>query len=277
MLNYTQGDVNINGIKIHYYRTGGNKPPFILLHGATDNGLCWTPVAEILAGDYDVIMPDAQGHGLSDRLDKSFSSKNHALQVVELMKQLGLVKPIIMGHSMGAGTTVDIASGHSELLKAVILEDPAWQIEGQITDEQREEMRKQREEMFQASIGYRKHTREEIIAECKVTNPRWSEAEILPWADSKLQFDPTLLAAIQPNMHSYVELVPKIQCPTLLIISDGGIVSAETARHASKLWKAKTPLRWIQIKNAGHNIRREQFKIFCETLLSFLHDYNTNK
>lgn len=59
MLQYSEGDVNINGIKIHYYRTSGNKPPFILLHGATDNGLCWTPVAEYLAGQYDVIMVDA--------------------------------------------------------------------------------------------------------------------------------------------------------------------------------------------------------------------------
>ena len=69
MLIYTEGDVNINGIRVHYYRIPGNGSPFILLHGATDNGLCWTPVAEDLAGQYDVIMVDAQGHGLSDRLE----------------------------------------------------------------------------------------------------------------------------------------------------------------------------------------------------------------
>ena len=56
MLNYTQDDIKVDGVKIHYYRTGGKKPPFILLHGATDSGLCWTPVAELLAKDYDVII-----------------------------------------------------------------------------------------------------------------------------------------------------------------------------------------------------------------------------
>lgn len=60
---YTEGDTMINGVKIHYYRTGGNKPPFVLLHGATDNGLCRTPVAEKLADKYDVIMPDALATG----------------------------------------------------------------------------------------------------------------------------------------------------------------------------------------------------------------------
>ena len=49
MFEYTQGCVKVNEINIHYYCTGGDKPPFILLHGASDNGLCWTPVAEILA------------------------------------------------------------------------------------------------------------------------------------------------------------------------------------------------------------------------------------
>ena len=38
-MNYTEGDVTVNGVNIHYYRTGGGKPPFVLLHGATDNGL----------------------------------------------------------------------------------------------------------------------------------------------------------------------------------------------------------------------------------------------
>ena len=126
MLTYTEGDLKVKGIKIHYYRIGGKKPPFVLLHGATDNGLCWTPLAEFLAGKYDVIMPDAQGHGLSDRLDPAFSIENHTAQAVGLIKGLGLKKPIIMGHSMGAGTTVNIAVEYPSLPKAIILEDPAW-------------------------------------------------------------------------------------------------------------------------------------------------------
>jgi pimeloyl-ACP methyl ester carboxylesterase len=34
-------DVNANGTNIHHYRTGGAKPPLVLLHGITDSGLCW--------------------------------------------------------------------------------------------------------------------------------------------------------------------------------------------------------------------------------------------
>ena len=55
----------VNGLKLHYTRTGGAKPPVVLAHGFSDDGLCWTPVAEALAADYDVVMVDARGHGRS--------------------------------------------------------------------------------------------------------------------------------------------------------------------------------------------------------------------
>jgi N-formylmaleamate deformylase len=56
MAQWQSGDVTANGIKIHYTRTGGGKTPLVLNHGATDNGLCWTPVARALEAEYDVIM-----------------------------------------------------------------------------------------------------------------------------------------------------------------------------------------------------------------------------
>lgn len=37
--------VHTNGIRIHYTRTGGDKPALVLLHGITDNGLCWSRTA----------------------------------------------------------------------------------------------------------------------------------------------------------------------------------------------------------------------------------------
>jgi N-formylmaleamate deformylase len=270
MFEYRDGYVKANGIKIHYYRTGGNKPPFILLHGAADNGLCWTPVAELLAEKYDVIMPDAQGHGLSDRLDKDFTFGRQAVQMVALSRELDIRKPLIMGHSMGAGTASSIAAERPDLPRAIILEDPAWRTPETTAFESDEAKAKQREEFMRSLTGYGKRTREELIAECRQANPRWSEAEIIPWAESKLHFDPALFTNFRPELPFYAELVPRIKCPTLLIISDGGLVTAETAEHASKLWRSKKPFQWVQIKGAGHNIRREQFGAFCDALFGFL-------
>ena len=269
MRNFIGSNFKAGRIKIHYYRTGGSKPPFILLHGVTDNGLCWTPIAKVLARQYDVIMPDAQGHGLSDRLDPDFHFVNHAAQVVALIKHLEITNPIIMGHSMGAVTAVNIAVEQPRLPKAIILEDPAWRAQEAIDSETNDESTKMRD-AFTKMLTAR--TRKELIAECRIANPRWSEDEIIPWAEAKLQFDHTLLSNMELNSPTYIEIVPQIQCPTLLITSDGGIVSAEIARHVSKLWESKKPFRWVQINGAGHNIRREQFEKFMDSVACFLQE-----
>ncbi|MGD0100647.1 MAG: alpha/beta fold hydrolase [Acidobacteriota bacterium] len=125
-MEYQEGSLIIDGIKIHYYRSGGRKPAIVLLHGGTDDGLCWGRTARELAEQFDVIMPDAQGHGFSDRLDAEFSFDNHTKHVAGLVKELGLEKPVIMGHSMGAGITCSVAMEYPDLPKAIILEDPSW-------------------------------------------------------------------------------------------------------------------------------------------------------
>ena len=270
MFEYIEGFVKVNGINLHYYRTGGNKSKFILLHGAMDNGLCWTPVAEMLSEKYDVIMLDAQGHGLSDRLDPDFTSMNHTHQVVGLTKELDISSPIIMGHSMGASTTANIAADYPDLPKAIILEDPGWNIPGLMGPGDEEERAKQREAFMKSFMEYGKRNREDLIAECRETNPRWPEADIVAWAESKLLFDPTIFSRMRPDRPSYTEVVPKITCPALLITSDAGIVAAVIAEKAVSLSKAELPLQWVEIKGAGHNIRRDQFRIFCDTLNKFL-------
>jgi pimeloyl-ACP methyl ester carboxylesterase len=65
-MEYQEGHVIIDGIKIRHYRSGGRKPPMVRLYGATDDGLCRRRTAQQLAERYDVIMPDSQEHGLSE-------------------------------------------------------------------------------------------------------------------------------------------------------------------------------------------------------------------
>jgi N-formylmaleamate deformylase len=269
MLKYTEGYLRLDDVRIHYCRTGGKKPPFILLHGATDNGLCWTRIAESLAETYDVIMPDAQGHGLSDRLGKDFTFKRYVEQVGGLSLALELNKPLIMGHSLGADTAANVAIEYPSLLRAIILEDPPW---GEPPASVKEAKKAGKEGMARVKwlIGLRDLTLEEIIAAGREMDPQWPEAERLPWARAKQQFDPSLFAYPIINQSHYSELVPLIKCPTLLIIAENGIVSPEAAANAARLWKSKQPFKWVQIKGTTHNIRRDNFKDYKAALLDFL-------
>ena len=104
-LKWDPHSITANGTNFNYYRTPGTensgKPVLILQHGFSDNGLCWAPVAEELASQYDIIMPDARGHGLSARVARN-EHIDQAADLAALMGALGVSQAIVAGHSMGA-------------------------------------------------------------------------------------------------------------------------------------------------------------------------------
>ncbi len=126
MLSCTTGFCEANGITIHYLRTGGRKPPLVLLHGLTGNGACWTPLARSLGCEYDVVMPDARGHGNSSTPLHGYRYEDHAGDVIDLIQGLGLSAPILLGHSMGGMTATVVASLAAEMIRGVILVDPTF-------------------------------------------------------------------------------------------------------------------------------------------------------
>src|SRR5258708_21568587 len=120
----SEGNMQANGITIHYYCTGDDKKPSILLlHGMTDSGQCWPRVAADLEGSYDVIMTDARGHGHSGT-SADFSIALLAEDAAAVVRELGLEKPYVWGHSMGAITAATLAAAYPDLVRAVLLEDP---------------------------------------------------------------------------------------------------------------------------------------------------------
>ena len=66
---FKEGFCMANNISIHYTRTDNYKPPIVLLHGLVATGMCWKNIAQALSDDFNVIMPDARGHGKSSTPD----------------------------------------------------------------------------------------------------------------------------------------------------------------------------------------------------------------
>lgn len=273
MSEWKSEDIMVNGFKVHYYRTGGEKPPFVLAHGATDDGLCWTPIAKVLERDYDVIMVDALGHGLSDSPDGPNPPAEMGAHLAAVIQALDIEKPLVMGHSMGAVTTLTLAGLHPDLPKAILVEDPPalWQPPAppQSQPEDGEE-RPSRVDWFNS---LRTKTREEIMEEGREQNPNWPEEEFGPWADSKMRFvahDPDKPAFGGDFLRDISDLVAKITCPTLLIYADhekGAIVKEEDL----PLFKEYVPQAVVKhIADAGHNIRREQYDAFMAAVQDFL-------
>jgi N-formylmaleamate deformylase len=66
------GVCRAKGIDIHFRRTGGDKPPLIALHGLIGSGACLSPLAHALEDHFDVIVPDARGHGGSSSPERGY-------------------------------------------------------------------------------------------------------------------------------------------------------------------------------------------------------------
>src|SRR5579884_2206306 len=270
MTEFSQGDVHANGITIHYYHTGENKKPSILLlHGITDNGLCWSRVAHALEDDYDVIMTDARGHGRSVGIITEFSTTILADDAVTVIQALGLEKPYLYGHSMGARTAAMVAATFPDRVRAIILEDPPFIDRPQIQTNEEQ----QGQQNWQWVEALKALSREERIAMGFAMNPNWVEEEIIPWADSKTEFDPGVLQyTLSFISEPWREVIGRIECPILLITGDpqlGSIVALETAHEAAQLWKHGEVKH---ISGAGHSIHRDRYKETMAAVRDFLNN-----
>src|SRR5688572_10727642 len=123
---WSDGYVYANGIRIHYYHAvpASEKPVIVMVHGVTDNGLCWTTLTWKLQKSYDIYMLDARGHGLSDPFTSYDDGETLIKDVVGFVKAMNFEKPILMGHSMGAVTVMRVGAEYPDLAEAIIMLDP---------------------------------------------------------------------------------------------------------------------------------------------------------
>ncbi len=268
--NWHQNDLILNGIQLHYTRTGhGEKPALVLAHGFSDSGLCWLPLAQALEQDYDLVLPDARGHGLSARVQPG-EEIDTAADLAVLIQSLGLERPNLGGHSMGASVSARAVARYPGLARALILEDPAW-FKLQEPNEA-EEQDQQLNPYDQWLLTVKDLTREQIMDKCRRDSPIWAEIELPAWAESKQQFDTNFILTRQPPHTDWREVAKAIACPTLLITADpakGGIVTPEIAAEAVAL---NSQIQVARIEGAGHNIRRENFAAFLQAVRSFMTD-----
>ncbi len=82
--------VELNGITMHYEERGSGEP-LLLLHGF---GMCgqgdWGSIADELAKNYRVILPDLRGHGWSTNPSNAFTMRQSAEDIRALLDRLGL-------------------------------------------------------------------------------------------------------------------------------------------------------------------------------------------
>jgi pimeloyl-ACP methyl ester carboxylesterase len=260
---WTEGQVSANGITVHYRRTGGERPPVVLLHGLTDSGACWTRLAHDLAADYDLVMPDARGHGRSSAPDAGYRPEDRAADTLGLIDVLGLDRPVLLGHSMGGLTAALVAADAPGHVQGAILEDPAFISPEAWASPMLKEWRAQ----HAAALAW---SDEQMIASGRADHPGWPADVFPPWARAKLETSLRAFDWFDLPPHDFRATVARLGVPTLLVTGDvelGAVVPATVAKELAAL---SPRLRVAPVPGAGHCIRYEQPEQFAALVRAFL-------
>jgi N-formylmaleamate deformylase len=260
MTHWMSGVCDASGVNIHYLRTGGSKSPVVLLHGLTGGGACWTLLARALEADYDVVMPDARGHGNSSTSPTGYRYDNYASDVIRLVQGLELVAPVLLGHSMGGLTAAVVASQVGTAVRGVVLADPTFLSPQRQRDVHESDVIEQHHRL----LGLE---RAEVLAQARVRHAHRNPELVELIAEARMKARIAAFDVLTPPNPDYRRLVSLIQVPILLIISDGGVVSLETA---SELQSLNPRLRVEQIQNAGHGLHYDQPERFAAVVRHFL-------
>ena len=276
MQHWVEGDVATAEIKLHYYRTGGaaeHMPPLVLVHGFTDNGLCWSRVAQALESEFDVVMLDARNHGKSGAGAPGHAAM--AADIAAVIEQLHLRQPCVVGHSVGASVVASLAAHYPQLVGPVVLEDPPWReadaqnSSSRTASEKAQAGARKREEGFRAYVAdMANKSKEQILALGREQHPSWDEADYPAWVQSKQQVQASAMDGL--DLGDFRQLVPLIRVPSLLIYGDDqgdGIVTTALAQQVQAL---NSSFVSQQISGAGHNVRREGFADYMASIRSFL-------
>jgi pimeloyl-ACP methyl ester carboxylesterase len=130
----TTGYADVNGLHL-YHEVYGTGTPLVLLHGGMMTiELSFAGLIPDLAERHQVIGVELQGHGRTADIDRPITPTALAGDVVALLDHLGLDRVHVLGHSMGAGTALELAVSHPSRVRSVVAASASVRPEGMHED-----------------------------------------------------------------------------------------------------------------------------------------------
>jgi esterase len=119
-------ELQTDELTLHYEDDGDPEaPPILILHGITQSTATWGWLVPHLAVDHRVVRLDFRGHGRSERTPGEYVFRGYVADATAVCEQV-LGKPaVLIGHSLGGGTAAGLAQTRPDLVRGVVLEDPA--------------------------------------------------------------------------------------------------------------------------------------------------------
>ena len=258
-------------IALYSRKVGENGPDFVVLHGLFGSGKNWRSFAGSLEDDFQVWTLDARNHGDSPHAD-SMSYQQMAEDVARFFAENELENVILLGHSMGGKTAMQLALQFPDRIAALIVVDIA-----PVCYDHLHKQLKLIEAMQELDLAG-EMSRSEIEKKLAVKIP---EKRLLSFLMTNLnrqngQFQWRIgleqIAAGMQELLNYPELKSVFKGPVQFI---GGENSAYLKFEYHALIRKYFPeSRITMLENCGHWLHVEQPVAFQKTVNEFLQDNN---
>ena len=112
--------IKVNGIELNYEMIGEGKEVILLNPNSVHTKLFMNPIVKLFAQDFKVYCVDRRGCGKSTR-NCELSYEESAKDIYEMIQELKLDKPIVVGFSGGASVALHLAIKYPTAISKLIL------------------------------------------------------------------------------------------------------------------------------------------------------------
>src|SRR3954471_23353802 len=233
----------------------------VFLHGLGGTQSTWTSVLGAFAETYRIVAVDLPGHGASDKPSPDaadYSIPGIATKVGELLEKLELAPAVLVGHSLGGATALQLALDRPKLVRALALVDSAAlgpEISGELLDRvESEPSRDEARKLLELFFENRRFVLDRGIDDMYASRT-------VPGADEAVKAIAVNAFSRQGQRLVLTDRLGELEVPLLIIW--GELDRVIPSRHAVAAVTAQ-PTAWLEImEGVGHVPQAEAAPAFA--------------
>jgi pimeloyl-ACP methyl ester carboxylesterase len=272
-VSFTQGWIDVNGVKTRYVQAGNrNAPAVLMMHGTGGSWEAFCANIGAHSRDYNCFAFDSLGSGFTDKPDRDYQIADYVEHIRGFMQAVDVKQASLIGISLGSWVAAQFALTHPDKVRSLTLNatfgltvdpedmkailarrnkahsDPSWEnVRG----------------IFGSLIHDETRRLDDFVAvrQTAFRQPQMQKAY------------EHILSVLGPHIEA--NLIPaeqwrRIRAPTLVVYSsDDRPIFVKTAKEVSKLIPN---VRTLELEKVGHWPQFEVFEKFNERNLAFLRE-----
>ena len=115
--------ISRNGIDLAYVERGAGEPAMLFLHGMACVKEHMDPLVDVFESTHRCVAFDLRGHGSSSVPHDAYSTADFMSDIASIIDELGLDRPVLVGHSFGGSVSLAFAAAHPDRVRALVMLD----------------------------------------------------------------------------------------------------------------------------------------------------------